>query len=625
MLREVFAVWAAMLRHLRSAWRPMLAVNLLYVALGIVLLAPLPGILAHLLIRLSGAEVLADQDIAYFLLTPFGMASLILVAAVLVAIGALAQASLMFVVAGVESGVGRERPAFDALRFAAGRVVRILDFALRLVVRLLLLMAPFLAIAAATAWLLITDHDINYYLSMRPPAFWIAGMIIGILLLMMSALVVRRLLAWSLALPLVLFADISPAQSFAESERLTRNRRSLVLGVLAVWGVIAVLLGTAVVAVLQWLGALIVPRFFDALTLLVIVLGGLVALWAVLSILVGAFNGTTFALALVELAKRLDAPIRLSAVSVDLPVKTHSLRALGVGQVAALLVGVALVAVLTGVWLVRGIEVSDSVTIAAHRGAAGKAPENTLAAMRQAIEDRTDWIEIDVQESADGEVVVFHDSDFMKLAGVPLKVWDATLEEIRAIDIGSWFGLQFAGERVPTLREVLELARGKVRVVIELKYYGHDHRLEERVAEIVESTGMVSDVAIMSLNYEAVQTMRALRPDWRIGLLSATAIGDLTRLDADFLAVNMEMASAGFVRHARAAGKQVFVWTPNEPVAMSRMVSVGVDGLITDEPEMAREVVEVRERMSPAERLLVHAAELFGQPVPERVYRDDSP
>ena len=78
-----------------------------------------------------------------------------------------------------------------------------------------------------------------------------------------------------------------------------------------------------------------------------------------------------------------------------------------------------------------------------------------------------DWVEIDVQETADGEVIVIHDSDFMKLAGVDLKVWDATFEQARTIDIGGWFDPEFAGERVPTLREVLETARGRSHVVIE--------------------------------------------------------------------------------------------------------------------------------------------------------------
>ena len=144
-------------------------------------------------------------------------------------------------------------------------------------------------------------------------------------------------------------------------------------------------------------------------------------------------------------------------------------------------------------------EVTDSVEVIGHRGAAGKRPENTMAAFEKAIEDGADWIELDVQESADGEVIVVHDSDFMKLAGHRLKVWDATAEMLADIDIGSWFSPEYADQRTPTLREALLLAKGTpAGVLIELKYYGHDETLEERVAAL---TAFHTEVAAKNFPY----------------------------------------------------------------------------------------------------------------------------
>ena len=85
------------------------------------------------------------------------------------------------------------------------------------------------------------------------------------------------------------------------------------------------------------------------------------------------------------------------------------------------------------------------------------------------------------------------------------------------------------------------------------------------------------------------------------------------------------MATSGFIRRTRAAGKQVFVWTVNDQVSMSRMMSLGIDGIITDEPELARNVLAERAEMSSIERLLTHTAVLVGRPVPQQTYRDDSP
>ena len=145
------------------------------------------------------------------------------------------------------------------------------------------------------------------------------------------------------------------------------------------------------------------------------------------------------------------------------------------------------------------------------------------------------------------------------------------------------------------------------------------------MVDIVERLGMTDDMVIMSLKYAGIQKIRALRPSWTIGLLSATAIGNLARLDVDFLAVARNMATAGFVHRSHAHGKPVFVWTINDTVTMSRMMSIGVDGVITDEPALARKVIEDRADLNPAERLLMHTAVLFGKPEPQRSYRDDLP
>jgi len=265
-----------------------------------------------------------------------------------------------------------------------------------------------------------------------------------------------------------------------------------------------------------------------------------------------------------------------------------------------------------GAVLLDEISVPDDVMVIAHRGASATAPENTLASIRQAIADGADWVEIDVQETADGEVVVIHDSDFMKLAGVNLRVWEAGMEQIAGIDVGGWFAPEFTEERVPRLADVLSEVKGRSKLIVELKYYGHDQQLEQRVIDLIEAADMQGDTMIMSLEYAGIQKVRVLRPDWKIGLLSARAIGDLTRLDVDFLAVNMAMARSSLIKMAHGAGKELFVWTVNDTLTMSQMMSLGVDGIITDKPLRAREVLEKRADMNSAQRLLLHLAPMLG-------------
>ncbi len=612
-------IWKEALGILRKSIGQVFTTHLAYIALGVILFTPLVGVLGHLLLHLSGKTALSDLDIAYFLLSPIGMAALIVMAALLIAILAFEQASLMAISAGAVRGL--HIGVLQAVHFTARRAARIFRFTIHLVARLLIITLPFLAICGAIAWLLLTDYDINYYLSEKPPVFLIAAAVIAVLLLAMLVVLIHKLLGWSLALPLVLFTDTSPASAFAESIKLVEGHKREVVTALLSWAVVALLLGAVVVVCVQLLGSLLAPLFFDSIKLLVIVLGGIIALWSLGNLVTTTFTSGSFAALVVIFFERYGS-ITTSDLADKQPRRLWRMTA---PRFALLLIGAVVAAALAGSWLLNGIQTQDDVVVIAHRGAAGKAPENTLASMRQAIEDGADMLEIDVQESSDGEVAVIHDSDFMKLSGVDLKVWDGSLKQLQEIDVGSWFGPGFSAERVPTLAQVLEVARGKVGVVIELKYYGHDQQLEQRVVEIVEEAGMVDDIVIMSLEVKGIEKIRKLRPQWVIGLLSTMAVGNLAKLDLDFLAVNMSMATSGFIRRTHAAGKKVFVWTVNDAVSISRMISLGVDGIITDEPEMARNVVTERSGLSSVERLLIHTAVLFGRPIPPRIYRDQSP
>ena len=352
------------------------------------------------------------------------------------------------------------------------------------------------------------------------------------------------------------------------------------------------------------------PRLGGSLALLLLFLAGLALLWTVLALAVGIVNFSLFALSIARLYLDVGEP-RGSHHAIASR-STSGVRRLS-GRARAAVVSVAILAALGFAGLVfLAAPGTRPVLVIAHRGSSAAAPENTLAAFRLAAEQGTDFVELDVQESADGEVVVVHDSDLMKVGGDARKIWEADAAELRAIDIGSHAGAQFAAERVPTLAEALAVCKGRCRVVVELKSYGHDQRLEERVAAIVEAAGMESDCIFMSLDHDMVQRMKQMRPAWRTGVLVAKAIGDPTTIEADFLAVEAGMATRRFVQRAHSAGRDVYVWTVNSPAAMLLAMSRGVDGLITDQPELARGVVSRRAAMSDAQRFLTALLIRFG-------------
>ena len=615
---------ARLLRQLHSYWRPILLVHVIFTLLGFAILTPLFGLLLQGTLAMSGSAAVVDQDIARLLLSPLGMLAGVVLAAILMAITGLELGALQAIAQASKSQ--HHISAAAAVRCAFGHAFSLLRLTIGLTLRLIAFLLPYLAIVAWAIWANLSEHDINYYLSERPPEFVVvAGLVVG-LGIIVAALVGRSLLGWSLALPLVMFDKVKPGQAFKVSESALQGKRGVCLKAFLRWMFMAALL-TAIPFLFLKLGMdLVLTSGSSQLTTMALMLGLVGAVWSGLNFLVAAFNFAGFAFVIAEIYDTMSGGSSQQQLKSELASAAASGSHWNMGRVLGATLIIAVISAGTVFFMVRAVKMNDDVLIIAHRGAAGAAPENTLAAIRQAIQDDSDWVEIDVQESRDGHVIVVHDSDFMKLAGRAEKVWDTDLSAIQQIDVGSWFDPKFSNERVPTLEQVLQVIRdGDSSLVIELKYYGHDDALEQRVVEIVEAMDMSHRVVIMSLKLEGVHKLKKLRPGWTGGLLAATALGDITRLDADFLAVNQNMADAGFIRRAHKAGKTVFVWTVNDPLSLTHWMSMGVDGIITDEPALAKDIIAQRAQLSSMERLLLSAVLFFGKPEALKKYRDDSP
>jgi glycerophosphoryl diester phosphodiesterase len=607
LVREVFSL---AFHDFRRTWRELLITDAVYKVTAFVILFPLVGGALRLFVSISGSSVLADQDILFFVLSPIGLFALVVVGTVSLGIIALEQACLMII--GFAATQNARVTASKALWYGARQAGPVLRLTARIVLRLLLVAAPFLAAGSLAYLTLLTDLDINYYLAEKPPVFWVAAIIISVLLSILAVVLIRLLLGWTFSLPLLLFEGARPVDALKASTEKSKGQWRTIVPVLVGWALGTTILSGVTLGIIEALGRLVLPPLTGSMTMLVLVMGGLVLLWSAVNLIVTLLSVSVFALLIARLYERLG----LSKEARRVWAKTEATAGTGWRltrkKVLAGSVLAAVAAAIVGTVLVDSIRVDDDVLITAHRGAAGAAPENTLAAFERAIADGADFVELDVQETADGQVVVIHDSDLMKIGRVNLKIWDAPYEQLRDIDVGSWFSPEFRNERVPTLEQALLLCKGRVRVNIELKYYGYDERLEERVVEIVERTGMESQIVVMSLKYDGIQKVRRLRPDWTLGLLTATAVGDLTRLDADFLAVHTGLVRPSFVRAAHKSGKKVFAWTVNDPVQMATMIGRGVDSLITDEPALAGTVIRELSEMNPVERLMVELSLWFG-------------
>ena len=236
--------------------------------------------------------------------------------------------------------------------------------------------------------------------------------------------------------------------------------------------------------------------------------------------------------------------------------------------------------------------------VIAHRGASVYAPENTIAAFRLAAEFGADAVELDAKLTVDGKIVVHHDRTLDRTTTGTGPIKDRSLEELQHLDAGSHFNLSYAGERIPTLNEVFRTVANRLLINIELSNYSDPFdRLPEAVVKLVQEFGLEKRVLLSSFNPVGLLKVRKLAPEIQLGLLVAAK--EPRWLHVFFTIItpheavhpSMELANAEMIEGQHHHGRWVNVWTVNELEDIKRMVNLGVEGVITDVPDLAREVV----------------------------------
>ena len=230
--------------------------------------------------------------------------------------------------------------------------------------------------------------------------------------------------------------------------------------------------------------------------------------------------------------------------------------------------------------------------ITAHRGSSRRAPENTMAALEKAMDEMADYSEIDVQTSADGVVVVCHDLNLKRVAGVDRRLGTMTLSQLEELDVGSHFSKEYTGEKIPTLREVLEACKGRMKLNIELKSIGDSTGLPEQVAAMVMEFDMEEQCVITSVKPSYLKRVKEFNPDLRTGYILAAAYGKYYESDDfDFISIRSSFVNRRLVEAVHEDGKAVHVWTVNSKTELEQMKLLGVDNIITDDPVRAREIL----------------------------------
>lgn len=235
-------------------------------------------------------------------------------------------------------------------------------------------------------------------------------------------------------------------------------------------------------------------------------------------------------------------------------------------------------------------KIKSHLLIIGHRGASKTEPENTLKSFRKAIELQADYIEFDIQESKDGEIVVFHDYEISKITSKEGYIKEMTLEELKQLDVGD-------GEKIPTLQETIEITKGKIGLQIEIKV----ESIGKKLIKMLWDANLIESTIISSFIHNELLKVKKLEPKVKLGALLSERISDSIDLikstkrliKKNFFAVHPHFAGVDkqLVDYAHNNNLKVNVWTVNEKVDMKKLISIGVDGIITDDIPLAKELL----------------------------------
>ncbi len=589
--------------NIRGRIGPIVRFALAFELLRLLVLAPLGAGILRLGLERWGRCSVGNFEIIAFVLSPPGMAALICVGTVALATFYLQIAGLMLLLA------NRDATWWSIFATAGRRGFLVLGLGLRQLVILTVLAAPFLLAMGALLRKLWAGRDLNGLIVVKPPVFWF-GAAVGACLLVAYALVAGYLLLrWLPALPAVLFEPgVRGGKAMSLSVGRTQGRLASMLIFVTTWLAAVVVLSSVVMGGLRLSSGWLLDRVGLSLSILLPVVATALILHTLVAALLSVLSSASFASLVLVLYRE--------AVGTQLPVQ-EALRPATGTPVRWRMAGFGVVFVLAVPLLcyaiVGRVQIHENLEITAHRCGAALAPENTVAAVRKAIEARADWAELDVQRTADGAIVVLHDADLVRVGGLQRRVAECTLSQIKSIDVGSRFSGEFSGERVPTLDELITAAGDRIQLNIELKPNGPADvaPLVHAVLESLRRAGITRRCRLCSQSYEGIQLARSMEPGLQIGFIAGGQIGDLSKLDVSFLMVAGRLATRHLVDTAAVRGVKVHAWTINDPEMLVPLLDRGVANIITDNPVAMRNRLEELQKLSPVERLLLRARNLL--------------
>ena len=617
----------------RNLWSLFLY-NSIFAFLNFFALSPLLSWAVSFMASSGGRLSVDNAEVLSFMFSPRGVFFVLLV-------GSLRAVTLYIKHAGMillawQSIAGRPMSGLWAFWAVVQRLPRLTLLGSYHVAAHLLLIAPFAILCTLIYRFVFSSMDVYFLFLESAVARWIG--LAAALFLVGTIIILHGIvyLHWVFSLPALLVDNLSTAAALTYIHDLLKGKRRQIGAVVFSFWTVIILLPFALAHGFHLLGGRVFARLPEEHGLIIPAVLGLMVSYLAMSF-IGEF--LTIAVSCLTIT-RLYAGLRqaqgtkrpgsrashTSVTRVDREkecaesplhsdvaksMRTHVSHRPRPRQIVIFMVMGAVVTLSIVAGILSDFDLHDNVKITAHRGSSASAPENTLAAIRAAIAEGADFVEIDVRLTSDDYAVLLHDKDLFRVAGLKRNLSDLTYDQIKILDVGSWFSSRFRDERIPLFSDVVVFCKGRIKLNIELKVDRAPHKLAERIVQVLREHDAVSESIVSSANIEGLEHIRSLEPSIRTGFILAQSIGEVTALDVDFLSVSSRLTTPGLISAAHAAGKEIHVWTVNKRRRMARFIDLGVDNLITDLPSVALDLLDERAAMSSDELLFIKVRSWF--------------
>ena len=545
-----------------------------------------------LIMKLTGYNYITLENVGSFLLNPITLIMLMILL-FLMMVYSMFDISTIIVI--LDSSYQKKKiKVLDAIRISLAKCRKVLHIKNIPLAFLVLFLIPFLNIGLSSSFIAtikIPEFILDFILNNKTLLSLFIVIVIFLIIL---------LLRWIYSLHYFILEDVSFKEARKRSKELSKKNHirdviTLSLVQLSVFLLYILFIGIGILLILSF------NKIFGNLILLKSITATIIWIFLALSFLFVSLLTTPISYASISVMyyfHKLKKKEEIKSLQIENSNKNNKItKILKKSSIILGVIGIILSTIFTyGVYKGKynlNIEYVRTLEITAHRGASVDYPENTMSAFIGAKELGADWIELDVQQTKDGEIIVSHDTNLLRVTGVNKDVIDMTYDEIKELDAGSFFDEKFKDEQIPLFKDVVQWAKeNNMKLNVELKPTGKEKDFEKSVIDIMKEYEYEDYCVLTSQVYSVLENSKNYDKNIKTVYVMSLAIGDIVLLDkADYFSVEATNVNKALVNKIHNEGKELYVWTVNTEENIKKMIDYNVDNIITDNISFAKEIV----------------------------------